>query len=118
MGQKMKLKSLYNVEAKVLPPRVMVLLSKFAKAIKNADGVTIKLSSLNVFKHIHNSYVISTSAEVEYCYIELAKEVNEHLENGSMECHASKSRKKQDKSTNEREHRFRSNNRHSDARRI
>ena len=54
----MKLNSLYNVEAKVLPPRVMVLLSKFAKAIKDEDGVTIKLSSLDVFKHIHNLSLI------------------------------------------------------------
>ena len=114
----MKLKSLYNVKAKVLPPRVMVLLSKFAKAIKDEDGVTIKLSSLNVFKHIHNSYVISTSAEVEYCYIELAKEVNEHLENGTMETHSRLSEEKQDNSKSNRDLRFRSNNRHTDVRRI
>ncbi len=79
-----KVRNLYGVKATVLPARVMVLLSKYAQAIKDNDGVVIQLSSLNVFKHVHNSYIRSQSPAVHKCYKFLLREVNHHLVEGNM----------------------------------
>jgi len=79
-----KVKSLYGVKATVLPAKVMVLLSKYSQAIKEFEGVVIQLSSLNVFKHVHNSYTRSKHPVVHKCYRYLLREVNKHLAEGNM----------------------------------
>ncbi len=79
-----KVKNLYGVKATVLPAKVMVLLSKYAQAIKEFEGVVIQLSSLNVFKHVHNSYTRSKHPAVHKCYKYLLREVNMHLQEGNM----------------------------------
>ncbi len=79
-----KVKNLYAVKANVLPARVMVLLSKYAQIIKEHEGVVIQLSSLNVFKHVHASYIRSNHQDVHRCYKVLLSEVNRHLAEGNM----------------------------------
>ena len=79
-----KVKNLYGVKATVLPAKVMVLLSKYSQAVKEYEGAVIQLSSLNVFKHVHNSYARSTHPAVRRCYRYLLKEVNNHLQEGNM----------------------------------
>lgn len=79
-----KVKNLYGVKATVLPARVMVLLSKYSQAVKEFEGVIIQLSSLNVFKHVHNSYTRSKHPAVHKCYKYLLHEVNNHLADGNM----------------------------------
>ena len=82
----MIVKNLYTVKARVLPSTVMVLLSKFAQAVKEEDGSTMQLSSNNVFKHVYNYYSSSKSSKVKAYYRCLLKEVNHHLEQGTMVC--------------------------------
>ena len=77
-------KDLNDVEAKVLPARVMVLLSKYSQALKEDESIIIQLSSLNVFKHVHQSYLNTTSSRVIKYYNILLKEVNLHVQNGDM----------------------------------
>ncbi len=79
-----KVNNLYNVKATVLPAKVLVLLSKFAKHVKEHDGVVIQLSSLNVFKHVHNSCARSKHPDVHHCYKLLLREVNKNLSQGNM----------------------------------
>lgn len=79
-----KVSNLYNVKATVLPARVLVLLSKYAKYVKEHDGVVIQLSSLNVFKHVHNSCARSRNPDVHNCYKLLLREVNKNLLEGNM----------------------------------
>ena len=76
--------NLYGVKATVLPASVLVLLAKYSKAIKETDGVVIQLSSLNVFKHVHNSYARSQSSLVKKHYKLLLKDVNRHIKDGNM----------------------------------
>ncbi len=79
-----KVKNLYGVKATVLPAKVMVLLSKYSQAVKEYEGAVIQLSSLNVFKHVHNSYSRSKHPAVHNCYKYLLREVNYHLKEGNM----------------------------------
>lgn len=79
-----KVKNLYGVKATVLPAKVMVMLSKYSQAIKEYEGAVIQLSSLNVFKHVHNSYARSRHPAVRRCYKYLLREVNHQLEEGNM----------------------------------
>ncbi len=76
--------NLYHVKATVLPAKIMVLLSKYALIIKEAEGIVINLSSLNVFKHVHNSYMKSSHPAVKKCYGYLLLEVNKNLVQGHM----------------------------------
>ena len=75
---------LYGVKATVLPASVLVLLAKYSKDIKETDGVVIQLSSLNVFKHVHNSYARSNSSVVRKYYKLLLNDVNRHIREGNM----------------------------------
>ena len=77
-------KDLRDVEAKVLPARVMVLLSKYSQAIKEDESVVIQLSSLNVFKHVHSTFLNTTSSRVKRYYKILLKEVNLQILSGDM----------------------------------
>ena len=79
-----RLSNLYGVKATVLPASVLVLLSKYSRAVKDCDGVIIQLSSLNVFKHVHNSFARSSSSSVKRCYRALLRDVNRHLSEGNM----------------------------------
>lgn len=76
--------NLYGVKATALPASVLVLLAKYSQAIKETDGVVIQLSSLNVFKHVHNSYARSKSSIVKKCYKSLLRDVNRHIRDGNM----------------------------------
>ncbi|MFT4634337.1 MAG: hypothetical protein ACI854_000338 [Arenicella sp.] len=48
-----RLISLKEVSETVQPAKVLVLLSKYAQAVGTCTGLMIKISSLNVFKHVH-----------------------------------------------------------------
>jgi len=56
----------------------------YSQAVKEFEGVVIQLSSLNVFKHVHNSYTRSKHPAVHKCYNYLLREVNIHLAEGNM----------------------------------
>lgn len=82
-----ELVSLEEVDASVLPAKVLVLLSKYAQAIRKHTGLVIKISSLNIFKHVHNTNIMTDHQQVEQLYRELLLEVNSHLRGGTMRTH-------------------------------
>jgi len=79
-----RVNNLSGVKANAFPSSVLVLLSKYATVVKDADGVVIQLSSLNVFKHVHNSYLNTRSSSVKRYYRLLLREVNQHIAEGNM----------------------------------
>ena len=81
MGQ---ITSLKNVNALALPAKVLVLLSKYAQALRAHNGTVLKLSSLRVFKHIHTTCMKANDQTLIHIYVELLREVNIHLEAGTM----------------------------------
>ena len=80
-----KLVSLNEVNASVLPAKVLVLLSKYAQAVRKHTGLVVKISSLNVFKHVHNTNKITSHIQVRQLHRELLIEVNGHLREGTMQ---------------------------------
>lgn len=105
-----KVKNLYGVKATVLPAKVMVLLSKYSQAVKEYEGAVIQLSSLNVFKHVHNSYSRSKHPAVRKCYKYLLREVNYHLEEGNMAVSSEIASSPMQQSSQELDERYRSPN--------
>lgn len=80
-----KLISLEEVNASVLPAKVLVLLSKYAQAMRKHTGLVIKISSLNVFKHVHNTNKLTDHLQIRQLHRELLLEVNSHLRAGTMQ---------------------------------
>ena len=85
------LKSLEDVSASALPAKVLVLLSKYAQALRKSSGLIIKLSSLSVFKHVHRTKEDANKAVLNVLYEELLEEVNKHLAMGTMYTNETKS---------------------------
>lgn len=81
MGQ---LKSLENVNALALSAKVLVLLSKYAQVIRVHNGTVLKLSSLRIFKHIHETCESANSPKLNKIYQQLLDEVNLHINAGTM----------------------------------
>jgi hypothetical protein len=79
-----KLTSLEEVDSSVLPAKVLVLLSKYAQAMRKHTGLVIKISSLNVFKHVQNTSQLTDHHQVSQLHQELLREVNSHIRAGSM----------------------------------
>jgi len=80
-----KLVSLEEVNASVLPAKVLVLLSKYAQAMRKHTGLVIKISSLNVFKHVHNTNKLTDHLQIRKLHRDLLIEVNSHLRAGTMQ---------------------------------
>ncbi len=80
-----KLISLDEVNASVLPAKVLVLLSKYAQSMRKHTGLVIKISSMNVFKHVHNTNKLTEHPEVRRLHRDLLVEVNHHLLEGTMQ---------------------------------
>jgi len=80
-----KLVSLDEVNASVLPAKVLVLLSKYAQAMRKHTGLVIKISSLNVFKHVHNTNKLTDHLQIKQLHRDLILEVNKHLRAGTMQ---------------------------------
>jgi len=80
-----KLVSLDEVNASVLPAKVLVLLSKYAQAMRKHTGLVIKISSLNVFKHVHNTNKLTDHLQIKQLHRDLLLEVNRHLRGGTMQ---------------------------------
>jgi len=78
------LKSLEDVNALALPAKVLVLLSKYAQALRDHNGTILKLSSLRVFKHIHDTCEEANYHKLDKIYAKLLKEVNQHIHSGTM----------------------------------
>lgn len=83
-----KLISLTEANATILPGQVLVLLSKYAQALKTHTGLVIKVSSMNVFKHVDNTRKFTENPHIQKIYKELLVEVNKHLAAGSMQTHS------------------------------
>lgn len=81
---KAHLNSLENINALALPAKVLVLLSKYAKALRNHNGTILKLSSLRIFKHIHDTCEKANSPKLNVIYDQLLAEVNNHISAGTM----------------------------------
>jgi len=77
--------SLDEVSAVVLPAKVLVLLSKYAQATRKHTGLVVKISSMNVFKHVHNINKLTEHPEVRRLHRDLLVEVNKHLFAGTMQ---------------------------------
>lgn len=80
-----KIESLDKVSAAVLPAKVLVLLSKYAQTMRKHTGLVIKISSMNVFKHVHNTHKLTQHPEVIALHRTLLSEVNKHLSEGTMQ---------------------------------
>ena len=79
-----KLTSLEDVNALALPAKVLVLLSKYAQTLKSSNGTIIKLSSLRVFMHVHQTCVKANDAGLNIIYHQMLDEVNQHINAGTM----------------------------------
>lgn len=79
-----KLKSLEEVNALALPAKVLVLLSKYTKVLKMKNGTVIKLSSLRVFLHVHQTCLKAKDTRLNIIYYQLLDEVNRHIQTGTM----------------------------------
>jgi len=71
-----KLSSLQHVSASALPARVLVLMSKYARALELLSGKAIKLSSLRVFNDIHLSSIEANNESLNSIYQQLLTQVN------------------------------------------
>ena len=85
-----KLVSLKDVNASLLPADVLVLLSKYAQAMRKHNGLIIKISSLNVFKHVHKTSKLTENLLVRSLHRELVLTVNNHLQEGTMKKNSDK----------------------------
>lgn len=85
-----KLDSLEHVNASALPANVLVLLSKYAVALRRHNGLILKLSSLNIFRHVHSTNKVSEHFEVHFAYQELLTEVRQQVAAGNMYTNAHK----------------------------
>jgi len=79
-----KLTNLEDVNALALPAKVLVLLSKYAQELQATNRTVIKLSSLRVFMHVHQTCLKAETPKLNKIYHELLDEVNQHLEAGTM----------------------------------
>ncbi len=79
------LTNLDEVNASVLPAKVLVLLSKYAQSMRKHTGLVIKISSLNVFSHVHNTNKLTDHPEIRQLHRDLLLEVNRHLREGTMQ---------------------------------
>jgi len=79
-----RLKSLEDVNALALPAKVLVLLSKYAKELRMKNGTVIKLSSLRIFLHVHQTCLKANDTRLNIIYHQLLDEVNDQIENGIM----------------------------------
>lgn len=79
-----KIKNLEDINALALPAKVLVLLSKYAKALKSSNGMVIKLSSLKVFYYVHQTCIQARNSQLNSIYHELLTEVNLHIDAGTM----------------------------------
>lgn len=83
-----KLISLTEVNATLLPGQVLVLLSKYAQTLQTHTGLVIKVSSMNVFKHVDNTCKFTENPHIHKIHKELLIEVNKHLAAGTMQTHS------------------------------
>ena len=77
-----KLLSLQHIKSSALPTKIIVLMSKYAKALKSSNGTVIKLSSLNAFNDIHSSCIAANDEDLNSIYRQLLEQVNIHIETG------------------------------------
>ena len=84
------LSNLEEVNASALPAKVLVLLSKYAHALRKHNGLILKLSSMNVFRHVHSTNHASQHEVVHAVHAELLAEVKRHVEVGTMYTNAHK----------------------------
>ena len=85
-----QLDSLDEVNASALPANVLVLLSKYANALRKHNGLILKLSSMNIFRHVHSTNKVSKHDSVHIAYEELLSEVRQQVKAGSMYTNAHK----------------------------
>jgi len=78
------LTNLENVNALVLPSTILVLLSKYARALEQYERTIIKLSSLSIFKHVEQTYQQAKHPALSQIYHQLLNEVNSHIKEGTM----------------------------------
>lgn len=69
-------KSLEAVDIKVLSPKVLVLLSKYARALRKHNGMVLKLNTENVFRDVHKSSMLAGDVTLQNIYSEILTEVN------------------------------------------
>jgi len=76
MGCTMKKRlSLDTVEAHVMSPKVIMLLSQFAYYIKRHDGIIIKLASKTVLKDVHEAHLLVNDYILDDIYDRIVDEL-------------------------------------------
>jgi len=79
-----QLENLEKIDASVLPAKILVLLSKYAKALKDHNDTIIQLSSVSVFKQIHQTSLLCEDPLVQKIHRQLLVQVNSHIKLGTM----------------------------------
>lgn len=67
--------SLDEVEAHVMSPKVIMLLSQFAYYIKRHDGIIIKLASKTVLKDVHEAHLLANDYILDDIYDRIVDEL-------------------------------------------
>lgn len=67
-----------KVNVRVLPPKVIKLLSQFAYYLKKHNGRVIKLSSKNVLQDIHTEYLEANFDVLDDIYEQIVQEVSSY----------------------------------------
>ena len=78
------LKGLDKLDASTLPANILVLLSQYAKAIEQHNGIVVQLSSLNVFKHVEQTATLCNDPRIRLIYRRLLVQTSDHVRAGSM----------------------------------
>lgn len=87
-------KNLKAVDVKVLTPKVMVLLSKFASELRKESGTCLKLNTDHVFMDVYQSRKETENIKLKILYSKILKEMNKESTN---ECEKVEEDKKESK---------------------
>ena len=67
-----------KVSIRVLPPRVIKLLSQFAYYLKKHNGTVIKLSSKNILQEVHKANYEANFDVLDYLYNQIVDEISSY----------------------------------------
>ena len=80
--------ALNQVNAAILPAKILVLLSKYSQSVRKHTGLIVRISAMDVFVQVHNTNKITEHLDVRRIYRELQVEVNKSLLMGTMQTNA------------------------------
>lgn len=73
------IKSVGDLEIEVLPPRAIMLLSKFSQKLKKHNGTVLKLASPTILQELEHLYTKVDDPELDKIYDDIKTTLEEHL---------------------------------------